>query len=79
MTEPLQSADGLAAEPWDGKSRVTALVMGLDLRDWEESGAASRSDTMILLTLDPVIYGSRHDEYSPRSMGEYPGLWPRKN
>ncbi len=54
MTEPLQAADGLAAIPWDGKSRVTALVMGLDLRDWEESGAASRSDTMILLTLDPT-------------------------
>ena len=54
ITEPLQSAEGPAAEVWDGKGRVTILVMGLDLRDWEESGAASRSDTMILLTMDPV-------------------------
>jgi polyisoprenyl-teichoic acid--peptidoglycan teichoic acid transferase len=55
MTEPLQPAGGLEAVPWDGKSRVTALIMGLDLRDWEEApGSASRSDTMILLTLDPI-------------------------
>ena len=37
---------------WDGKSRVNVLVMGLDARDLEEK--APRSDTMILLTFDPV-------------------------
>ena len=40
-------------EPWDGTNRVTILIMGLDYRDWE-SGDAPRSDTMILLSVDPI-------------------------
>jgi LCP family protein required for cell wall assembly len=40
--------------PWDGASRVTILILGLDYRDWESGSRASRSDTMILLTLDPL-------------------------
>ncbi|MFM8321229.1 MAG: LCP family protein [Chloroflexota bacterium] len=39
--------------PWDGAGRVTVLLLGLDYRDWENQSEASRSDTMILLTLDP--------------------------
>jgi polyisoprenyl-teichoic acid--peptidoglycan teichoic acid transferase len=39
--------------PWDGAGRVTVLLLGLDYRDWEANQEASRSDTMILLTLDP--------------------------
>jgi LCP family protein required for cell wall assembly len=39
--------------PWDGAGRVTVLLLGLDYRDWAASEEASRSDTMILLTLDP--------------------------
>ncbi len=40
-------------EPWDGVSRVTVLIMGLDYRDWE-AGEIPRTDTMMVLTLDPV-------------------------
>jgi LCP family protein required for cell wall assembly len=40
-------------EPWDGVSRVNVLVMGLDYRDWE-AGETPRTDTMLLLTLDPL-------------------------
>ena len=40
--------------PWDGAGRVTMLILGLDYRDWEQGNEASRSDTMILLTLDPL-------------------------
>ena len=40
--------------PWDGAGRVTVLLLGLDYRDWEAGSGASRSDTMILLTLDPL-------------------------
>lgn len=40
-------------EPWDGVSRVNILVMGLDYRDWA-AGDIPHSDTMILLTLDPL-------------------------
>jgi len=41
-------------EPWDGAGRVTILILGLDYRDWEAGQKYSRSDTMILLTLDPL-------------------------
>ena len=40
--------------PWDGVGRVTILLLGLDYRDWEAKNDYSRSDTMILLTLDPL-------------------------
>jgi polyisoprenyl-teichoic acid--peptidoglycan teichoic acid transferase len=33
---------------------VTILLLGLDYRDWEAGSEYSRSDTMILLTLDPL-------------------------
>ena len=41
-------------EPWDGASRITVLVIGLDYRDWEAGEGPPRSDTMILLTIDPL-------------------------
>jgi polyisoprenyl-teichoic acid--peptidoglycan teichoic acid transferase len=41
-------------DPWDGTSRVNVLVMGLDLRDVEGQDQAPRSDTMILLSMDPL-------------------------
>lgn len=54
-TAPLPQADlgKSTAEPWNGVSRVTLLIMGVDYRDWEKK-EIPRSDTMILLTLDPV-------------------------
>lgn len=39
-------------QPWDGKERVTLLLMGTDHRAGESD--APRSDTLILLTLDPA-------------------------
>ncbi len=40
-------------DPWDGVSRVNLLLMGLDYRDWE-AGDTPRTDTMILMTFDPL-------------------------
>lgn len=40
-------------DPWDGISRINFLLMGLDFRDWE-AGDIPRTDTMILLTFDPL-------------------------
>ena len=40
-------------EPWDGSSRVTILLMGLDYNDWR-AGETPHSDTMMLLTIDPA-------------------------
>ncbi|MDA1329487.1 MAG: LCP family protein [Chloroflexi bacterium] len=51
----LKEAQGIPLpDPWDGAERVTILVMGLDYRDWEAAEGPARSDTMILLTIDPV-------------------------
>jgi LCP family protein required for cell wall assembly len=41
--------------PWDGASRVTIMIVGLDYGDWSaDRSGPSRSDTMMLLTIDPV-------------------------
>ena len=48
---------GPTAVPWDGASRVNILMMGLDYGDWSgrnDSSGASRTDSMILFTIDPV-------------------------
>jgi LCP family protein required for cell wall assembly len=50
---PLQAVDGPAPMPWDGERPISVLVMGLDYRDWETGEGAPRTDTMILLSLDP--------------------------
>lgn len=41
------------AVEWDGVSRVNILVMGLDYRDWEAGEEASRTDSMMVLTIEP--------------------------
>ncbi len=51
---PLQVVGVPTPEPWDGASRVSVLVMGLDYRDWAAGEGAPRTDTMILLTIDPL-------------------------
>ncbi|GAP22292.1 LCP family protein [Leptolinea tardivitalis] len=53
-SQPMQSSDGPAAKAWDGSRRVTALLMGLDYRDWEANEPASRTDSMMLVTYDPI-------------------------
>ncbi|KAF0107873.1 MAG: LytR family transcriptional protein [Anaerolineaceae bacterium] len=55
FSTPSASAPALDLPPaWDGASRVTVLLIGLDYRDWEIGEGAPRSDTMIVLTIDPV-------------------------
>ncbi|MEE9513635.1 MAG: LCP family protein [Anaerolineales bacterium] len=41
-------------DPWSGNERVTILLMGLDYRDWESGEGAPRTDSMMLVTVDPV-------------------------
>jgi LCP family protein required for cell wall assembly len=40
--------------PWNGSSRVTILLMGLDYRDWEAGSGAPRTDSMMLISVDPI-------------------------
>ncbi|MFZ6030784.1 MAG: LCP family protein [Chloroflexota bacterium] len=55
MDAPLQDANAPTPQPWDGASRVTVLVMGYDFGDWsEERKCPCRTDTMMLLSLDPL-------------------------
>ena len=51
---PLQPEGGPTPPPWDGAERVSLLVMGLDYRDWEAGEGPPRTDTMILLSVDPI-------------------------
>lgn len=51
---PVVVSGGPDPQAWDGASRVTMLVMGLDYRDWEAQDGPPRTDTMILLTIDPL-------------------------
>ncbi len=53
LSAPMMPVEEVEAKPWDGKSRVNVLFMGLDFRDWQV-GDIPRSDTMILFTIDPV-------------------------
>lgn len=52
LHQPMQD-EGPAPQPWDGVSRLNLLLIGLDYRDWVANEGPPRSDTMILLTLDP--------------------------
>jgi LCP family protein required for cell wall assembly len=53
-TTPPPAIGPISAQPWNGSSRVTLLVMGLDYRDWEARSGAPRSDSMMLVTIDPI-------------------------
>jgi polyisoprenyl-teichoic acid--peptidoglycan teichoic acid transferase len=48
-----QSNKVVKTTPWKGSGPVTVLVMGLDYRDWMEGIDIPRTDTMILLSIDP--------------------------
>ncbi len=61
-SQPLQTGGNAPqSEPWDGNSRVTILLMGLDYRDCDIEGyqecdqqGVARSDSMMLVTVDPL-------------------------
>jgi len=45
---------GPQPEPWDGASRVNFLIIGLDFSDWRGNIGPPLSDTMIVLSIDPL-------------------------
>jgi LCP family protein required for cell wall assembly len=56
-TQGLQSSSGTTAKAWDGKSRVNILLLGLDTSTTstsEDRSGPPKSDTMILVTIDPL-------------------------
>src|SRR6266496_810762 len=54
LPPPIKIPDSNLPPAWDGASRITILIIGLDYRDWVAGEGAPRSDTMILLTIDPL-------------------------
>ena len=54
LPPPVEILESDLPPAWDGASRVNILIIGLDYRDWEAGLGAPRSDTMILLTVDPL-------------------------
>jgi len=53
VTIPLQSESGPQPQPWDGESRMTILLLGVDSRNVDSNNDPSLTDTIILVTLDP--------------------------
>lgn len=49
----LNNGSSMDITPWNGTSRFTMLLMGLDRRP-EENGLAYRTDTMMLASIDPL-------------------------
>jgi polyisoprenyl-teichoic acid--peptidoglycan teichoic acid transferase len=41
-------------KPWNGKERINILLMGIDERSTNETEHTFRTDTMIVLTVDPI-------------------------
>ncbi|HEX5942649.1 MAG TPA: LCP family protein [Anaerolineales bacterium] len=54
LPPPITIPDSDLPPAWDGASRINILIIGLDYRDWVAGEGAPRSDTMIVLTVDPL-------------------------
>ncbi len=65
-------------EPWNGADRVTVLIVGLDYRDWEAGLGPSRTDTMMLLTIDPVTKTAGMLSIPRDLWANIPGFLPAK-
>lgn len=52
-SEPLPSLEEQSPS-WNGTDRINILLMGLDYRDWESGDGPPRTDSMMLVTIDPI-------------------------
>ncbi|GMR09406.1 MAG: LCP family protein [Anaerolineae bacterium] len=55
-TSVLSAAPELVVDTpsWNGVDRINILLLGLDFRDWETGNGPPRTDTMMLVTIDPI-------------------------
>jgi LCP family protein required for cell wall assembly len=51
---PVVAPESSLPPAWDGASRINILFIGLDARDVEVQSGPPRSDTMMLITVDPA-------------------------
>ncbi len=54
LPPPVTIPDSNLPSAWDGASRISILIIGLDYRDVLANQGPPRSDTMIVLTVDPL-------------------------
>jgi LCP family protein required for cell wall assembly len=54
LPPPISIPESDLPPAWDGASRISILIIGLDYKDWVAGQGAPRSDTMIVLTIDPL-------------------------
>ncbi len=54
LPPPIAIPDSNLPPAWDGASRISVLLIGLDYRDVLANQGPPRSDTMIVLTVDPL-------------------------
>lgn len=53
VSSALQGENAPKPVPWDGKSRVNLLLLGVDSREWLSDNGPPLTDTIILATIDP--------------------------
>ena len=51
---PIVVPEAVLPPAWDGASRINILFIGLDARDLATQDGPPRSDTMMLITIDPI-------------------------
>ena len=54
VSSPTAPLPEVTPAPWNGRTRVTILLMGLDYRDWQAGSGAPRTDSMMLISVDPI-------------------------
>ncbi|GMQ78575.1 MAG: LCP family protein [Anaerolineae bacterium] len=74
--DPAGGIIGTLIEPWSGRDRVTMLALGIDQRCDEEG--PTHTDTMMLLTVDPVGLSAALLSLPRDLWVEIPGFGPNK-
>jgi LCP family protein required for cell wall assembly len=78
VSNPLQGEHAPPPLPWDGKSRVTLLLLGVDSRDWLPGNGPPLTDTIILATIDPGTQTAAMLSFPRDLWVEIPNYGPHK-
>ena len=73
ITTSIASVVKVVLPEWTGTDRVNIVLLGIDKRD-DEPISGTRSDTIMLVSIDPVIEVGRAGIPAARPVGVDPGL-----
>lgn len=74
---PLRAQTPTPHIPWDGQSRFTLLVLGMDRRPGARDTLSVRTDVMMIVSLDPassrigILHIPRDTHFVPRGSGDF--------